>query len=162
MSKKWNVPFLGSPKLEPEIFENKPMQLYKLIKPFSVDPDTGEVLNPTSEPKLVKCGTRDLQEEIQSYKDTSLYAVLEKVAFYNDTITGEEPELNIKSGAYGVDLSDMPDNINDVSQYLKNEKNIKTPEAAGSRSEAARSDELDSLNEKEAAENKEGEDNGEK
>lgn len=124
MAKKWNIPFLGSPALVPDRFENKPMQLYKLIKPFTTDPDTGEILNPTSESKLVKAGTRDLQEEIQSYRDTSLYSVLEKVAFYNDTITGEEPELNVKKGSYDVDITDLPDNINDVSQYLKNNKNF--------------------------------------
>lgn len=137
MAKKWNIPFLGSPELVGDKFENTPMQLYKLIKPFTTDPDTGEVLNPTSEPKLVKAGTRDLQEEIQSYRDTSLYSVLEKVAFYNDTITGEEPELNVKKGAYDVDITGLPDNINDVSQYLNNEKNIKTPDKAGSQGETA-------------------------
>lgn len=119
---KWNIPFLGSPKEEPQIIENKPIPQYKLIKPFSVDPDTGEVLNQTSEPKLVLCGYRDLEEEIQSYADCSLYKILEKVNIYNDTITGLEPELNVKTGGY-YDLTDVPDNINDVSDYLKNEKN---------------------------------------
>lgn len=121
--KEWNIPFLGSPALDPEIIENKPIQLYKEIKPFTTDPDTGEILNATSEPILVKAGTRDLQEEIDSYVDSSLASVLSKVSLYNDTITGLEPEFNIKSGSYDVDITDLPDNINDVSNYLKNEKN---------------------------------------
>ena len=34
VKKKWNIPFLGSPDLVADKFENKPIQLYKLIKPL--------------------------------------------------------------------------------------------------------------------------------
>lgn len=121
---KWNVPCLGSPEFEGQLIENKPYPIYKRIEPFTVDVETGEVLNPTKFYKLVKVGEKDLQEEIQSFKDDcDLYKILEKVAMSTNVITGNENELNSKKGFYG-DLSDVPSGINDLNQYFKDSENM--------------------------------------
>lgn len=97
---------------EPQKFS--PMvKIYKEIKPGTFDKD-GNILNKNDHNILIEAGEENLQEKIQSYADSvDIYKMIEKFI-----LTGDESYINNGKGAY-MDLSSLPDNINDFQDYKK-------------------------------------------
>lgn len=105
----WSNPF----GIEGQDLSNELEDVYQEIQPFAVDPKTGEFLNNSSIPKVVKTGQINVQEKIQSFAtDVELYHILEKFAYSEDSAI-----INQKPCAYG-DISEMPDNLNDYAQFV--------------------------------------------
>lgn len=102
-------------------YSNPNVDIYESIPPYSVDVETGEILNKTAVPILRKTGTKNVDEMIQSYaEDCDIYKILEKFALTNDTSL-----INQKVGSFG-DIVDIPDNINDFTSYVdKQMKDLK-------------------------------------
>lgn len=89
---------------------------YIEIPPYTVDEATGEVLNDTNKPILKEGKPINVYEKIQSYhEECDIYSILKKVAQ-----TGDESLLNKKKGFYG-DVSEIPDNLNDIISKLDND-----------------------------------------
>lgn len=89
------------------------VKIYQEVPPYAVDPETGEFINKSSRPKIVEVGQKNIDEEIQSYKDSvDTYKILEKFA-----LTGDNSIINRRVGEFG-DIVDIPDNINDFGQYV--------------------------------------------
>ena len=105
----WSNPF----KIKEQDLSNEVEDVYQEIQPFAVDAKTGEFLNNSSIPKVVKIGQINVQEKIQSFaNDVDLYHILEKFAYSED-----KSLINQKECAYG-DISEMPDNLNDYAQFV--------------------------------------------
>lgn len=84
------------------------------LEPYARN-DKGEFLNDSPFPKLVSNGKVNVQERIDSFRDdVDLYKILDKVL-----TTGDISYLDRKAGFYG-DISDLPDNYNDLQDYYKN------------------------------------------
>lgn len=89
------------------------------IQPFSVDPDTGEILNSTGEVALKEVAPVNQDEMIQSYfESTDLRTVLTRIR----KGSGEELPVNDGTGSF-IDLSQMPRNRMELDRYLKEKKN---------------------------------------
>lgn len=83
------------------------------VPPFAYDEETGEFLNKSSFPLLVKTGQVDVQERIQSYlDDVDIYKILERMA-----ISGDTSLVNRQVGFYS-DISNVPNNIHDFDNYV--------------------------------------------
>jgi len=105
----WSNPF----GVKEQDLSNELEDVYQEIQPFAVDPKTGEFLNNSSIPKVIKTGQINIQEKIQSFADeVDLYHILEKFAYSEDNTI-----INQKPCAYG-DISEMPDNLNDYAQFV--------------------------------------------
>ena len=82
---------------------------YIAIPPLATNKD-GEVINMSTETKLMKNGKVNIQEKIQSYHDeVDLYHILDRVAKPEEAV-----ELYGRTKSYG-DISGMPDNLNDIA-----------------------------------------------
>lgn len=89
------------------------------IQPFAVDPDTGEILNPTGQLVLKEVAPINQDEVIQSYFETSdLKTVLTRIR----KGSGEELPTYDGTGSF-IDLAHMPKNIRELDRYLKEKKN---------------------------------------
>lgn len=89
------------------------------IQPFSVDPDTGEILNSTGEVALKEVAPVNQDEMIQSYfESTDLRTVLTRIR----KGSGEELPVNDGTGSF-IDLTQMPRNRMELDRYLKEKKN---------------------------------------
>lgn len=89
------------------------------IQPFSVDPDTGEILNSTGEVALKEVAPVNQDEMIQSYfESTDLHTVLTRIR----KGSGEELPVNDGTGSF-IDLTQMPRNRMELDRYLKEKKN---------------------------------------
>ena len=94
-------------------FSNAMEDVYEEVPPFAYDEETGEFLNKSSFPKLVKVGQVNVQEKIQSYfEDVDIYTILAKFA-----MSGDESLLKRQVGFYG-DISTVPDNVHDFDAYV--------------------------------------------
>lgn len=94
-------------------YSNPMEDVFEEVPPFAYDEETGEFLNKSSFPKLVKTGQVNVQERIQSFfEDVDIYSILAKFA-----MTGDESLLKRQVGFYG-DLSTVPDNIHDFDAYV--------------------------------------------
>lgn len=101
------------------------------IQPFSVDPDTGEILNPTGQLVLKEVAPINQDEVIQSYFETSdLKTCLSRIR----KGSGEALPTYDGTGSF-IDLSNMPRNIRELDRYLK-EKQIKAASPAAAASSA--------------------------
>lgn len=88
--------------------------LYQELPPFTIDKDSGKVVNPTSSIKLVKVGTEDIQEKINSYYDSScLQSQLAHIA----EGSSDPSALNSVQGKY-LDISEVPTDVDDLIKYL--------------------------------------------
>lgn len=106
----WSNPF-GT---DGQDLSNEFEDVFDEVAPFAVDPKTGKLLNNSSQPKLVKTGRVNVHDRIQSFaKEVDLYSILEKFAY-----SGDPALINKFDAGYG-DISDVPDNLNDLSQYAK-------------------------------------------
>ena len=89
------------------------------IQPFSVDPDTGEILNSTGEVALKEVAPVHQDEMIQSYfESTDLRTVLTRIR----KGSGEELPVNDGTGSF-IDLTQIPRNRMELDRYLKEKKN---------------------------------------
>lgn len=89
------------------------------VQPFAVDPDTGEILNPTGQLVLKEVAPINQDEVIQSYFETSDFkTVLNRIR----KGSGEEIPTYDGTGSF-LDLSNMPKNIRELDRYLKEKKN---------------------------------------
>lgn len=108
------------------------------IQPFSVDPDTGEILNPTGQLVLKEVAPINQDEVIQSYFETSdLKTCLNRIR----KGSGEEIPTYDGTGSF-IDLSNLPKNIRELDRYLKEKKNKAAVPAAAAASVPG-DDELD-------------------
>uniref|UniRef100_A0AAU8AZB1 Internal scaffolding protein n=1 Tax=Dulem virus 197 TaxID=3145674 RepID=A0AAU8AZB1_9VIRU len=83
------------------------------VAPYAIDTDTGEFINKSPNSKLIKNGTINIQDKIQSYRDEcDLYTVLNKVAK-----TGDVSLLHQRVGTF-ADIGDLPDNFHSMTEYL--------------------------------------------
>ena len=88
------------------------------IQPFSVDPDTGEILNSTGEVALKEVAPVNEDEMIQSYfESTDLRTVLTRIR----KGSGEDLPVNDGTGSF-IDLTQMPRNRMELDRYLKEKK----------------------------------------
>ena len=89
---------------------------YKELPPYAVDPDTKKILNKKSVPVLVEGDPFDIDEYIQSFKnDCDIYTILEKFA-----LTGCTDQSLINKGVMSFgDISELPDNFNDLNEYFE-------------------------------------------
>ena len=89
------------------------------VQPFAVDPDTGEILNPTGQLVLKEVAPINQDEVIQSYFETSDFkTVLNRIR----KGSGEEIPTYDGTGSF-IDLANMPKNIMELDRYLKEKKN---------------------------------------
>lgn len=94
-------------------YSNSMEDVFEEVPPFAYDEETGEFLNKSSFPKLVKTGQVNVQERIQSFlEDVDIYSILAKFA-----MSGDESLLKRQVGFYG-DISTVPDNIHDFDSYV--------------------------------------------
>lgn len=93
--------------------------VYKYLEPYAVDLESGEILNKSSSPKLVKVGTINIYERIQEYKDSvDLYTIIEKAL-----TSGDMNILNRRTGSF-CDIADLPDNIHDFNKVFDDKVKI--------------------------------------
>ena len=95
-----------------------PMQKrFKELPPYAVDVKTGKLINKLSVPVLVPDEPFNIDEYIQSFKeDTDIYTILEKFA-----LTGCTDTSLINKGVMSFgDISELPDNFNDMNEYFEN------------------------------------------
>lgn len=84
---------------------------YKEIAPFSMNNETGEILNKTAKPKLVRINDFNMYEYIQSFREeTDLKTILKK---YSQT--GDTSLLNKSVGSF-ADIVNIPDNIHEFNK----------------------------------------------
>lgn len=89
------------------------------VQPFAVDPETGEILNPTGQLVLKEVAPINQDEIIQSYFETSDFkTVLNRIR----KGSGEEIPTADGTGSF-IDLSNMPRNIMELDCYLKGKQN---------------------------------------
>lgn len=89
------------------------------VQPFAVDPDTGEILNPTGQLVLKEVAPINQDEVIQSYFETSDFkTILNRIR----KGSGEEIPTYYGTGSF-IDLANMPKNIRELDRYLKEKKN---------------------------------------
>lgn len=89
------------------------------VQPFAVDPDTGEILNPTGQLVLKEVAPINQDEVIQSYfESTDLHTVLTRIR----KGSGEEIPTYDGTGSF-IDLTQMPRNRMELDRYLKEKKN---------------------------------------
>lgn len=95
---------------------NKFQKRYKEIPPYAIDLETGKFLNKTSQTVLVEDDPFDVDEYIQSFKsECDIYTILEKFGLTDCTDTSL---INKGVMSFG-DISELPDNFNDMNEYLK-------------------------------------------
>lgn len=103
------------------------------VQPFSVDPDTGEILNPTGQLVLKEVAPINQDEVIQSYFETSDFkTVLNRIR----KGSGEEIPTVDGTGSF-IDLTNMPKNIRELDRYLKEKKNAAVAPAAAAAAPAS-------------------------
>ena len=89
------------------------------VQPFAVDPDTGEILNPTGQLVLKEVAPINQDEVIQSYFETSDFkTILNRIR----KGSGEEIPTYDGTGSF-IDLTNRPKNIRELDRYLKEKKN---------------------------------------
>lgn len=87
-------------------------EVFEEVAPFALDPETGKMLNPTSQPMLISKGFVNVQEQIQSYKDeVDIYTILNKMA-------AGDMSAFVTGAQYG-DISELPKDLNSYSQYVR-------------------------------------------
>lgn len=99
---------------EPYIGHDSIYSTYNEVPPYATDPETGEVLNPTSRVKRVKSGEYDFQEYIQSFADScSLSALLARVKSTKDLTL-----LNQRDVEFGDELPSDPAELRRLSEQV--------------------------------------------
>lgn len=111
----FNSMFCCSVKLVDQDLSRETEEVFEEVAPFAIDPETGDLLNKTSQPMLISKGFINVHDKIQSFaKEADIYSILEKFA-----ASGDQTLLNARECGYG-DLTQLPDNLNDFAQYVRN------------------------------------------
>ncbi len=116
---------------EPYIGKDSIYSTYNEVPPFATDPETGEVLNPTSRVKRVKSGEYDFQEYIQSFADScSLSALLARVKSSKDLSLLNQRDVEIGDELPSDPselrrLSEQVDTVNQALQKIESEQKAK-------------------------------------
>lgn len=97
-------------------YSNPMQKRWKELPPYAVDVESGKIINKSSVPVLVRDEDFNIDEYIQSFKeDTDIYTILEKFA-----LTGCTDTSLINKGVMSFgDISDLPDNFNDMNEYFE-------------------------------------------
>lgn len=99
---------------EPYIGMKSIYKTYQEVPPYASDPETGEILNPTSRVKRIVSGEYDFQEYIQSFADScSLSALLAKVKSTKDMGL-----LNQVEAEFGDELPNDPAELRRLSEQV--------------------------------------------
>lgn len=121
---KFQTMFSNVDKLLVEDVSNYKAPIYEKLPPFAMDSE-GNFLNKTNSYVLRKIGEHDFNEEVQSYADeVDMYKLIEKVAR-----TGDDTFLMRKQGGEYLDISTLPNNIHEMSDLLREAKEINLREA---------------------------------
>lgn len=92
---------------------NKYEMAYLEIAPYTVNPNTGEVLNKNPFPIIVEVGNVNVYEKIQSYaKECDLYSLLNRVVGHEELLP------RVDHGEY-LDISQVPTSKIEMVDYLK-------------------------------------------
>lgn len=99
---------------EPYIGQKSIYKTYQEVPPYALDPETGEILNPTSRVKRIVSGEYDFQEYIQSFADScSLSSLLAKVKSTKDMSL-----LNQVDAEFGDELPNDPAELRRLSEQV--------------------------------------------
>lgn len=93
--------------------DNPYVEQFKEIPPFTQDPTTGEVLNDTPFPKLVKVESMNIQEYIDSFDDKDIYSMIRNLI--KDPLGVSRAKLNDSMVA---DTTIYPKNIHDAESII--------------------------------------------
>ena len=117
---------------EPYVGKKSIYKTYQEVPPYATDPETGEVLNPTSRVKRVVSGEIDFQEYIQSFADScSLGALLARVKSSGDIslLHQCDPEIGDQLPSDPAELrrlSEQVDTVNAALQKIEAEQKAKS------------------------------------
>lgn len=107
-------------KRMPVDLSNSNVDVYEVIQPGTINKETGKLYFEGYQPRVMKTGSYDMYEYIQSFKDdTDIYKLLKRVG-----ISGDTSLLQVSSGVY-ADISDIPENIHDFKNIYNNVINAK-------------------------------------
>lgn len=95
--------------------DNPFVEQFKEIPPFTQDPTTGEILNDTLFPKLVKVEPMNIQEYIDSFDDKDIYSMIKNLI--NDPLGISRAKLTESMVA---DTTIYPNNIHEADSIIKN------------------------------------------
>ena len=92
--------------------------VFEELPPFAMDAD-GNFLNKSSFPKLVKTGTVNVQERIQSFaNDVDIYHILERMLMSGEQLPAPLADGSVYADKFVYDYSMIPDNIHDFQVYI--------------------------------------------
>lgn len=107
-------------KRMPVDLSNSNVDVYEVIQPGTINKETGKLYFEGYHPRVMKTGSYDMNEYIQSFKDDSdIYKLLKRVG-----ISGDTSLLQVSNGVY-ADISDIPQNVHDFKNIYNNALNAK-------------------------------------
>ncbi len=110
----------GEFKRMPVDLSNSNVDVYEVVQPGTINKETGKLYFEGYQPRVIKTGSYDMYEYIQSFKDdTDIYKLLKRVG-----ISGDTSLLQVSNGVY-ADISDIPENIHDFKNIYNNVINAK-------------------------------------
>ncbi len=110
----------GEFKRMPVDLSNSNVDVYEVIQPGTINKETGKLYFEGYQPRVIKTGSYDMYEYIQSFKDDSdIYKLLKRVG-----ISGDTSLLQVSSGVY-ADISDIPQDIHQFKNIYNNVINAK-------------------------------------
>lgn len=95
--------------------DNPLVEQFKEIPPFTQDPVTGEILNDTPFPKLVKVESMNIQEYIDSFDDKDIYSMIKNLI--NDPLGVSRAKL---TESMVGDTTILPKNIHEAESIIQN------------------------------------------
>ena len=93
--------------------DNPLVEQFKEIPPFTQDPVTGEILNDTPFPKLVKVESMNIQEYIDSFDDKDIYSMIKNLI--NDPLGVSRAKL---TESMVGDTTILPKNIHEAESII--------------------------------------------
>lgn len=107
-------------KRMPVDLSNSNVDVYEVIQPGTINKETGKLYFEGYHPRVMKTGSYDMYEYIQSFKDdTDIYKLLKRVG-----VSGDTSLLQVSNGVY-ADISDIPQNIHQFKNIYNNVLNAK-------------------------------------
>lgn len=95
--------------------DNPFVEQFKEIPPFTQDPTTGEILNDTPYPKLVKVEPLNIQELIDSFDDKDIYSMIKNLL--KDPLGISRAKL---TDSMCCDTTIFPNNIHEAEAIINN------------------------------------------
>lgn len=95
--------------------DNPLVEQFKEIPPFTQDPTTGEILNDTPFPKLVKVESMNIQEYIDSFDDKDIYSMIKNLL--KDPLGLSRAKL---TESMVGDTTILPKNIHEAEAIINN------------------------------------------